>query len=291
MNAIKWTDQEISLLRDNYAYASKVELQNLFPNRTYGSIKNRATFLKLKKGPGNYGRKIWNEKELSEIKELYSNTQNDELAIKFNCSIHSVIKIASKLGLKKSDDFKRLFVTEAFLEAGKKTRFNPGCVSFNKGLKMEQFLNAEQIEKVKKTQFKKGQVPHNWKPLGFERKTRDGYIEIKVRDEYGEKRVKNFELKHRLLWEEHNGPVPKGMMIKFKDGNKENIVIENLFIASMGENLVENSFSDTSVIKRFLGVKEPKEVEFIKENAPMLIEAKRNQIKLNQKLKETCKTS
>ena len=76
MSAIKWTEQEISLLRDNYASASKVELQNLFPNRTYGSIKNRATFLKLKKGPGNYGRKIWNEKELTEIIEIYSDTQN-----------------------------------------------------------------------------------------------------------------------------------------------------------------------------------------------------------------------
>lgn len=291
MSAIKWTEQEISLLRENYASASKEELQNLFLNRTYGSIKNRATQLKLKKGPGNYGRKNWTKTEIEDFKKNYADTQNIELAAKYNCSIYSVQKLAYRLRLKKSNEFKKSFITDKFLEAGKKTRFNPGNVSFNKGLKMEEFLSPEQIEKIKKTQFKKGNVPSNWKPLGFERKTRDGYIEVKVRDDYGEKRVKNFELKHRLLWEQHNGPVPKEMMVKFKDGNKENIVIENLFLASMGENLLENTFSDSSVVKRFLGVKDPQEVEFLTNNASELIEAKRIQVKLNQKLKKTCKNS
>lgn len=291
MSVNPWTPQEISLLRDNYAHCSKIELQNLFPNRTYGVLKNKATFLKIAKGPGNYGRKKWTETEKEDFKSIYADTQNDELAKKYNCSIYSVQKLAHALGLKKSYAFKMSFITDKFLEAGKKTRFNPGNVSFNKGKKMEDFLSPEQIEILKKNQYKKGQVPHNWKPLGFERVTKDGYIEVKVRDEYGEKRVKNFELKHRLLWEEINGPVPKGMMVKFKDGNKENIVIENLFLASMCENLIENTFSDSSVVKRFLGIKDPNEVEYIKNNASELIEAKRNQIKLNQKLKKTCNNS
>ncbi len=290
MSVKQWTKKEINLLRKNYAASNKVELLNMFPGRTYGSLKNRATLLGLKKGPCNYGRKIWTESEITEITESYANTQNIELAAKYNCSVYSIQKLGYKLRLKKSDAFKKTFITEKFLEAGKKTRFNPGNVSFNKGKKMTDFLSSEAIEKVKKTQFKKGQVPHNWKPIGFERKTADGYIEVKVRDQCGKDRVKNFQFKHRLLWEQVNGSIPNGMMVKFKDGNKENITIENLFLASMKENLIENTFSDTSIVKRFLGVKDEKEVEFITENAPILIEAKRNQIKLNQKIKEQCKT-
>lgn len=291
MSANLWTKQELNLLHKYYVNSSKNVLEKLLPNRTYSAIKNRATFLGLKKVPGNYGRKIWSEDEIESIKKIYANTQNIELTKIFDCSIYSIQKIAFKLKLKKSIEFKKSFVTEKFLEAGKKNRFNPGNVSFNKGKKREEFLSPEAIEKIKKTEFKKGQIPHNWKNIGSERKTRDGYIEVKVRDEFGNNGKNNYELKHRLLWEKHNGPVPKGMMIKFKDGNKEKIVIENLFMTSMGENLIENSFCDDSIVKRFLGVKNPIEVEFIKENAPILIEAKRTQIKLNQKIKETCKVS
>lgn len=236
----------------------------------------------------------WNTNELEVLGRLWPNTPTEEIAAIIGRKGAYCWKKAKDLGLQRTPEFleqqQKMFADTLRLH-GEKSRFKKGNVSHNKGKKWADFMPKESQARSRKTQFPKRHIPKNWKPIGWERKTRDGYIEIKVRDEYGEKRVKNFELKHRLLWEQHNGPVPKGMMIKFKDGNKENIVIENLFIASMGDNLIENTFSDSSVVKRFLGVKEPKEVEFIKENAPMLIEAKRNQIKLNQKLKETCKTS
>lgn len=236
----------------------------------------------------------WTQTEINLLIHLWPNTPTEEIAAIIGRKGQYCWKKAKDLGLQRTPEFleqqKKMFADTLRLH-GEKSRFKKGQTAYNKGKKWDEFMPKESQEKSKKTQFPKRNVPQNWKPIGWERKTRDGYIEVKVRDEYGEKRVKNFELKHRLLWEQVNGPIPNGMMIKFKDGNKENIVIENLFMASMGENLIENTFCDTSVVKRFLGVKEPKEVEFIKENAPMLIEAKRNQIKLNQKLKETCKTS
>jgi hypothetical protein len=236
----------------------------------------------------------WTQTEINLLIHLWPNTPTEQVGEIIGRKGAYCWKKAKDLGLQRSAEFleqqQKMFADTLRLH-GEKSRFKKGNVSHNKGKKWSEFMPEASQERSRKTQFPKRNIPLNWKPIGWERKTRDGYIEVKVRDEYGEKRVKNFELKHRLLWEQHNGPVPKGMMIKFKDGNKENIVIENLFMASMGENLIENSFCDDSIVKRFLGVKNPIEVEFIKENAPILIEAKRTQIKLNQKLKETCKAS
>jgi hypothetical protein len=225
---------------------------------------------------------------------LWPNTPTEEVGEIIGRKGANCWKKAKNLGLQRSAEFikaqQEMFANILRIH-GAKSRFSKGQTAYNKGKKWSDFMPEESQERSRKTQFKKSNIPQNWKPLGWERKTLDGYIEIKVRDEFGEKRVKNFELKHRLLWEQINGPIPEGMMVKFLDGNKENIVIGNLFLASKKENLIENALSDSSVVKRFLGVKDPNQVEFLKNNASELIEAKRNQIKLNQKLKETCKTT
>ena len=45
---------------------------------------------------------------------------------------------------------------------------------------------------------------------------------------------------HRTVWEEHNGPIPEGMMVTFKDGNTENCDIGNLTLIDMAENVAMN---------------------------------------------------
>ena len=67
--------------------------------------------------------------------------------------------------------------------------------------------------------------------MRYERITRDGYIEVKT----AEPNV--FELKHRLVWIEHNGEIPPGYNIQFKDGDKQNICIENLYMISRSEQM------------------------------------------------------
>ncbi len=93
-----------------------------------------------------------------------------------------------------------------------------------------------------KTQFKKGNVPTNHRPVGSERVSKDGYIEIKVAE------PNKWDLKHRVVWEEKNGPIPKGYAILFKDQNKLNISLDNLSLVSRKEliRLIKNNllFSD-----------------------------------------------
>ena len=40
-------------------------------------------------------------------------------------------------------------------------------------------------------------------------------------------------LLHRRIWVEHNGPIPEGHQVMFKDGNKRNFAIDNLFCAPL----------------------------------------------------------
>ncbi|EKN67862.1 HNH endonuclease signature motif containing protein [Schinkia azotoformans] len=77
-----------------------------------------------------------------------------------------------------------------------------------------------------RTSFKKGQKPLNYKPVGTERIDRDGYVLIKVSDEGPWN--KRWRLKHNVIWEEANGPIPKGHCLLFLDGNKQNVSLENL---------------------------------------------------------------
>lgn len=76
---------------------------------------------------------------------------------------------------------------------------------------------------ARKTQFKKGGLPHNTNYLGHERVSKDGYVEISI-DECNPHTgfERRYVLKHRYVWEQANGPVPAGMFLKCLDGNRLN---------------------------------------------------------------------
>ena len=83
--------------------------------------------------------------------------------------------------------------------------------------------------------FKKGNIPHNLKPVGSERKNiKDGYVYVKIAQ------PDVWKLKHVFIWEKENGPVPKGCQIVFLDQNPDNLVLENLSLITKKENLILN---------------------------------------------------
>lgn len=99
---------------------------------------------------------------------------------------------------------------------GRDGRYAKGAVPANKGKKMPYNANSA------RTQFKKGNLPHNTKYAGHERISRDGYVEISINEtnpHTGYER--RYVLKHRWLWEQKHGPVPEGMALKCK-GNRLN---------------------------------------------------------------------
>jgi hypothetical protein len=86
---------------------------------------------------------------------------------------------------------------------------------------------------VKKRSSKKAMY-RRIRPVGSERVNVDGYTEIKVSD------PNKWRCKHVVIWEAHNGPMPKGYAIIFGDGNKENFELDNLILVSRQQLLTLN---------------------------------------------------
>lgn len=114
------------------------------------------------------------------------------------------------------------------LNSGLTGRFEKGHIPDNKGKKMP----PEIYEKCKATMFKKGHAPVNAHPVGteLEDSTPEHYVKVKIAD------PNVWKYKHHLVWEEHNGPIPKGMNIIFLDGNNRNFDVSNLAMVNNAEN-------------------------------------------------------
>ena len=108
------------------------------------------------------------------------------------------------------------------LDSGLRGHFKRGGIPYNKGLKG---LNIGGEE----TQFKPGRISWNYLPVGTERTNTDGYVEIKIAD------LNKWKGKHRIIWAEAHGPVPKGYVVLFADGNRQNVVLENLLLVSRAQ--------------------------------------------------------
>lgn len=89
--------------------------------------------------------------------------------------------------------------------------------------------------RARATQFKAGNKPANRRPLWSERIDVYGYVEIKVpvTNPYTKAKTR-FMHKHRYLWEQANGPLPKGKALKCLDGNRLNTDPENWIAVPRG---------------------------------------------------------
>lgn len=112
--------------------------------------------------------------------------------------------------------------------SGYDSRFPKGHVPANKGKHMET------RGRMRDTQFRKGNRPHNAHPIGTEIVRSDGYIQVKVAD------PDVWKLKHRIVWEQHNGPIPEGGLVVFRDGDPQNTDISNLALIDRSVNVKLN---------------------------------------------------
>lgn len=126
------------------------------------------------------------------------------------------------------------FKNRHHLNSGLTGQFKKGYESWNKGKKWDDYMSEEAQERSRKTTFKKGNIPSNHREVGSERITKDGYIEIKIKE------PNKWQLKHRYIYEKKYGKIPKGYNLIFLDGNRQNFELSNLKLVSKAEDLIMN---------------------------------------------------
>ena len=168
------------------------------------------------------------------IRERYPFEPTKKIADDLGLSEGSVYNRAYAMGIKKDPVYLRSTQYPPGYLGGKATQFQKGQTPPNKGQKMSKDL----YEKVEKTMFKKGNKPMNTQPIGtiHQRKDTGGkmYLYIKLADS-------KWQLLNRYTWEMHNGPIPKGMVVVYKDGNYMNNDIANLLMITKKENMARNT--------------------------------------------------
>ena len=178
-------------------------------------------------------RTFWTEKEIKFLTDNYSDMNTTDIAKILNRPMGGVYGKAYIMGLKKSKEYLAVMLereAKKLADFGKNYQFKKGRVPYNYGQKMSDIL----YEKIQKTMFKKGRKPHNTRKEGDESKSIDGYTYVKIADN-------DWRLKHRVLWEKANGPIPDDHIVVFKDNNQLNFDINNLQLISKSENMLRNT--------------------------------------------------
>lgn len=170
----------------------------------------------------------WDDGEVEILKELYSDPDlfAVDIAERLDRTVAAVRYKANAMGLKAP---RERIIRSGYMgsdtEKSRLTRFKKGCEAPNKGKKM----SPEQYARASRTMFKKGNIPATHREVGEERLSIDGYVEVKV----AEPNV--WKAKHRVIWEQHHGEIPPGYHIQFRNHDKTDFRIENLYMISKSE--------------------------------------------------------
>ncbi len=169
----------------------------------------------------------WSEEEVAVLVEHYPHRSTKEVAELLNKTVKQCYCKANLL---------RLFKTPAYLETASSgrirnsnigTQFPKGNTPWNKGMKGLK-IGGEQ------TQFKKGTIPPNHRPVGSTRIDEEGYTYIKIAE------PRKWVLLHRHIFEQEYGKINRNEVIVFRDKNRTNFEINNLEKISMSENMERN---------------------------------------------------
>lgn len=167
----------------------------------------------------------WLAWQMEFVRRNFADSRTQDIADALGVTYSQVVRLAARLGLHKSEAF---FASPASGrttdDRGAGSRFKPGLVPWNKGVKGSTGLH----ENCRRTQFQKGrpaQESRNYAPIGSHRVSKDGYLERKVTDDHPVP-ARRWTAVHRLVWEAAHGPIPAGHIVRFKAGMKTTVLEE-----------------------------------------------------------------
>lgn len=227
-----FTDEQLDYLREiapghHISYLAKMVNEKFGTNYTPSQIRTVKGRYRIKSG------RILEERP--NVHRLTTKEQNDWIRehAKGKTSEEIGEMLKEQFGIELTKEQIKGFRSRNKIISGLDGRFKPGLIPVNKGMKM----SPEVYAKCAPTMFKKGNRVHNHRPVGSERVTVDGYIEVKIAE------PRTWAPKHRIVWEKANGPIPKSSVVTFLDGNPLNCELSNLVLISRAVHGVLNNRS------------------------------------------------
>jgi len=202
----------------------------IYVEQPRGVFQIERILVRIEARVGTHRRRHWTDAERQVLRELWPCAPLHEVMERLGRSKSSIYGEVYSLGLKRPLQFLKKEFGDNLRKVGIKHRFPKGQQPWNKGTKG--------VCKGSSTSFKKGTIPPNT--------LYDGAISIR-RDSKGipYRHIRlaqgKWELLHRHIWEQANGPVPEGHVVKFKDGNQENCALENVYLCTRQEHMQHNT--------------------------------------------------
>lgn len=219
-------------------------------------------------------KKWWTEADDDFLLNHLNELTDREIAQALGRSKASIRNRLTKLGITRPAEVRARMM--------QKTQFRKGHKSWNRGMKG--------IHMSPQTEFKKGNKPATTKY--------NGAITIRNRNQTPYQYIRisecNWMLLHRKVWEDANGPIPRGHVIRFKNGDTLDARLENLECISRSEHAMRNQNrekaartlveSDAYIITRL--APRDKHLQEKLKHFPHLVELKKEQLKLKRAIRE-----
>lgn len=222
----RYPEGMLDWIRENYMQLTLPELTEICNAKFHTSLNTKAMSslkkrYKLTGAPrAKVYSKIFPEEVAAFIEKNHKGTGHQAMAD----------LIRQQLGMEYTAQQIKSFYKNHNLNSGLTGHFVKGQPSHNKGVPM----SPEVYEKAKATMFKPGSRPHNTNEVGDIVLATVGYYKIKVAE------PDVWEFCHIRAWQRAYGEIPEGMLVSFKDGNRENWSLENLMLITREENAVMN---------------------------------------------------
>lgn len=233
-------------------------------NRTLGTA---FTAKSMKSFRGNHGyrngKKQWTKEEYWKYQKRYPQGMYEFIRDNsWGVSSKEMAEMVNgKFGTDFTQNMMKQFRQRHGIKSGITGWFRKGNPPGNKGKKLEEYVTdperiADIRQRMSRTQFKKGNRPANEMPVGSVVTNSQGY---KLRKKQMTGTLwERWEFLHRAVWEEHNGPVPAGMTVTFKDSDRLNCDISNLMLVTKGESAAMTRmgyrFEDPDLTQAGLGI-------------------------------------
>lgn len=158
----------------------------------------------------------YNDEHVEFLRKSYAKHDARETCRRFN----------KRYGFETNWSALRTWMNKHGIFSGNDGKFHAGQKPWNTGTKG--------LAGANRGSYKPGMLPAKTRPVGSERQTTDGYIEVKVSDAWNpvKRRFGEWRRKNHVVWEQAHGPVPDNHVVTFRNGDRTDCRPENLELVS-----------------------------------------------------------